>query len=71
MMVTNQYQELRGLILDMIVPKALNDDCTPVDCPPTGAAKSHLDLTFEGLYDSNDSESKDKEEDDAVNKNSI
>ncbi len=82
MMVTNQYQDLRGLILDMMVQiaskekqntKGDNDDHTlPVHHPPTGAAKSHLDFSFEGLYDSNDSESDDEEEEyDAVNQNSI
>ena len=80
MMVTNQYQEVWGLILDMMVQVAsketqntnmFNDDHTHVDRPPNGAAKSHLDFAFEGLYDSNDSESKDDEEDDAVKENRI
>ncbi len=85
MMVTNQYQELRGLILDMMIQVALkketqktvdrtrqgdNKDHTPVVCPP-GRAKSQLDFAFEGLYDSNDSESEEEEDEDASNENSI
>jgi hypothetical protein len=85
MMVTNQYQELRGLILDMMIQVALkkemqktadctrqgdNKDHTPVVCPPS-RAKSQLNFAFEGLYDSNDSESEEEEDEDASNENSI
>ncbi len=84
-MVTNPYQELRGLILDMMIQVALkketqkiadrtrqgdNKDHTPVVCSP-GRAKSQLDFAFEGLYDSNDSESEEEEDEDASNENSI
>ena len=82
MMVTDQYQEMRTLILNMLIQVAIkkemqmkvddrqgdNSDNIPDNCPP-GEAKSHLDCAFEGLYD-NDSESEQKDQD-AIDENSI
>lgn len=84
MMVTEQYEELRALILEIMVGVAKkkemylkagrgkkndNDGDTP-DAHPPGKAQSQLDFAFEGLYDDGDSLSE-SDDDDTIDEDNI